>query len=279
MNSLKRTIVFLCIVVMGNSAFAYENEKKAEMVKKYPLVPIVGGVFRMGSVESEYGRRRDERSREVTVNNFLLSPHEVTQAEYMDVMGINPSHNRGERLPVETVSWFDAVKFCNKLSEREGLEPAYIIRGQKVIWDRGSAGYRLPTEAEWEFACRANTMTAFSTGDVLTTDQANYYGRKTLPVESFSANGFGIFDMHGNVWEWCWDGYSSYSREIDNPVTEQNAVCVVRGGSFRSTALDARSASRGSSAVAYRSWDTGFRVARNLEEREWKDILTTESAE
>jgi formylglycine-generating enzyme required for sulfatase activity len=251
---------------MGNCVFAQENEENMETVKKYPLVPIQGGIFRMGSVKPERGRRRDERSREVTVNNFLLSPHEVTQAEYVDVMGINPSHNKGERLPVETVSWFDAIEFCNRLSEREGLESAYTVKGKKVIWDRDSAGYRLPTEAEWELACRSSAMTAFSVGDVLSTDQANYYGRKTLPVESFPANSFGIFDMHGNVWEWCWDGYGSYSSETDNPAAEQDSVCVVRGGSFRSIALDARSASRGSSTATYQSWDTGFRVARNLDE-------------
>jgi formylglycine-generating enzyme required for sulfatase activity len=264
-NSLKQIAVFLYIAAMaGNSVFAQEYKERVETVKGYPLISIKGGVFHMGSPESERGRRGDEKSREVTVNDFLLSSHEVTQAEYEDVIGINPSHTKGERLPVETVSWFDAIEFCNRLNEREGLEPAYIVRGTKVIWDKGSVGYRLPTEAEWEFACRANSTTAYNVGDVLTTDQANYYGRKTLPVESFPANNFGIFDMHGNVWEWCWDGYDSYSRKADNPAAEQDSICVVRGGSFRSTAIDSRSAGRGSSTATYRSWDTGFRVARNF---------------
>ncbi|MDR0643306.1 MAG: formylglycine-generating enzyme family protein [Treponema sp.] len=268
MNNLKRIAVFVCIAAVGNSVFAQENEENVESAEgkgKYQLVSITGGVFRMGSAKAERRRRRDERSREVTVSDFMLSPHEVTQAEYTDVMGINPSHNKGERLPVERVSWFEAIEFCNKLSEREGLEAAYIVSEQKIIWDRGSAGYRLPTEAEWEFACRANTSTAYNVGEVLSTDQANYYGRKTLPVESFPPNGFGLFDMHGNVWEWCWDGYGSYPRETDDPAAEQDSICVVRGGSFRSTALDARSASRGSSTATYLSRDTGFRVARNLD--------------
>lgn len=261
MNRLKQIAVFLCIASMG---IAQEYEEKEEIVKGYPLVSIKGGAFRMGSPKTERGRRRDEESRKVIVNDFLLSPHEVTQAEYENVMGINPSHTKGKRLPVETVSWFKAIEFCNRLSEREGLKPAYIIRGKRVLWDKSSEGYRLPTEAEWEFACRGDTESAYNVGDVITTDQANYYGRKTLPVESFPANGFGLFDMHGNVWEWCWDGYGSYPREVNNPAAEPDSVCVVRGGSFRSIAIDSRSANRGSSTAVYRSWDTGFRVARNF---------------
>jgi formylglycine-generating enzyme required for sulfatase activity len=252
---LKYFIAFLYIAISSNLAQAQEISSN--------LVHIQGGVFRMGSSSSERGRRRDESLHSVVIRDFLLSAHEITQAEYAGVMGVNPSHVKGAELPVESVSWFDAINFCNTLSEKEGLAPAYLVRGNRVIWLRDKAGYRLPSEAEWEFACRANSFSPFNVGDVLTTDLANYYGRKTLPVGNFPANAFGVFDMHGNVWEWCWDGYGSYPSEVDSPAAAQGSVCVLRGGSFRSTAADSRSACRGVSSAKYRSWDAGFRVARN----------------
>jgi formylglycine-generating enzyme required for sulfatase activity len=233
----------------------------------------------MGSAEGENGRRGDEKSHLVTVSSFLMGVYEVTQAEYEAVMGGNPSHFKGDSLPVQRVSWCDAIKFCNKLSEKEGLSPAYTVDGQKVIWDKSASGYRLPTEAEWEYACRAGSTeaalgsgaetsnaahsAAYNTGSFITITQANYYGRKPLPVGTFAPNSFGLCDMHGNVWEWCWDGYGGYTKEADNPANEPGYVCVVRGGSYRNTALDVRSAVRGSNTATYRSWDTGFRVARN----------------
>jgi formylglycine-generating enzyme required for sulfatase activity len=225
------------------------------------MVKINGGTFMMGSAEPENGRRKDEAAHFVTVAAFWMSPYEVTQREYQAVMGLNPSHFKGENLPVERVSWFDAVDFCNTLSILEGLAPVYVVDKQRVTVSAGANGYRLPTEAEWEYACRAGHSGAYSTGAIITTDQANYYGRKTTAAATFPPNDFGLYDMHGNVWEWCWDGYGVYG----SAVAGQGSTCVVRGGSYRSIALDVRSAARGSSNAAYRSWDTGFRVARNIE--------------
>jgi formylglycine-generating enzyme required for sulfatase activity len=242
------------------------------------MVAIPGGAFNMGSGAAETGRRKDETEHPVSLNGFFIGRFEVTQKEYMEVMGVNPSFHKGDDLPVEYVSLLNAIEFCNKLSEKEGLTPVYTVGDKQVTWDREADGYRLPSEAEWEYACRraadgadaAVTKTAYNTGNVITTDKANYYGRKTLPVGRFPPNGAGLFDMHGNVWEWCWDIYGKYKTDTGDDAAKpaigwgSGMLCVVRGGSYRSTALYVRSASRGTSAAAYRSWDTGFRLARNV---------------
>jgi formylglycine-generating enzyme required for sulfatase activity len=175
---------------------------------------------------------------EVTLSAFRMSTYEVTQAEWLAVMDSNPSGFTGDDLPVETVSWYEAVEYCNKLSERDGLILAYTIDKTRedenntstsddvkwvVTWNRAATGYRLPTEAEWEYACRAGTTPPFSTGANITTDEANYnenypyngnatgaYRETTGAVGSFAANVLGLYDMHGNVWEWCWDWYAEY---------------------------------------------------------------------
>ena len=118
------------------------------------FVWIEGGTFRMGSPETENWRIEDETPHEVTVSGFWMSPYETTQAEYERLMGNNPSSFKGENLPVESVSWLDAVRFCNAMSQEAGLTPAYEIDGETVTWNRGADGYRLPTEAEWEYAAR-----------------------------------------------------------------------------------------------------------------------------
>lgn len=117
------------------------------------FVLISGGSFQMGSPESEAWRSADETQHHVTVSDFYMSRYELTQKEYEEIMGNNPSSFTGSNLPVESVSWLDAVTYCNARSEKEGLTPAYKINGQEVTWDRSANGYRLPTEAEWEYAC------------------------------------------------------------------------------------------------------------------------------
>ena len=121
-------------------------------------VLIKGGTFMMGSPESENWREADEIRHSVTVSDFYIGSHEVTQAEYQAVTGTNPSEFKGKNRPVETVSWFDAVKFCNLKSKMDGLTPAYKIEGENVTWDKSANGWRLPTEAEWEYACRAQQL-------------------------------------------------------------------------------------------------------------------------
>lgn len=115
----------------------------------------------MGSPETEMQRESDETLHDVTVSDFYIGKYEVTQSEYEKIMGVNPSNFKGENLPVENVSWYDAVEYCNKLSESEGLTPVYTVDGENVSWDRSANGYRLPTEAEWEYAARAGTRRYF----------------------------------------------------------------------------------------------------------------------
>ena len=140
------------------------------------FIRITGGSFLMGSPEDEAWRSDDEIQHSVTVSDFYMSPYEVTQKEYEDAMGNNPSSFSGDDLPVESVSWLDAVSYCNVRSQQEGLTSVYVIDGQNVSWDRSADGYRLPTEAEWEYACRAGTTTPFYMENSPSAEEANYYG-------------------------------------------------------------------------------------------------------
>jgi formylglycine-generating enzyme required for sulfatase activity len=239
---------------------------------------INGGRFQMGTPIMEKGRQKNQGLRHrVTLGSFSMGIFPVTQAEYQAVMGANPSSFKGGDLPVENVSWDEAVNFCNRLSRREGLTPAYTVDGANVTWNRGATGYRLPTEAEWEYACRAGTTTPFSTGKRITTDQANFdgnfpynkkdygiYREKTTAAGSFAPNPWGLYDMHGNVWEWCWDWHGKYpqSSQKDPAGPPSGNRRVLRGGSWYYAAKYARSGSRISNYPSYRNNYIGFRVAR-----------------
>jgi len=236
---------------------------------------VKGGTFLMGSPENEPERRWwDEHQVRVRVSSFYIGRYPVTQDKYEEIMGINPSGFIGGNLPVENVSWFDAIEYCNKLSLKEGLTPVYTMSNPgydlDIIWDRKANGYRLPTEAEWEFACRAGTKTPFNTGNNLTTDQANFssedlFRETTTPVGTFAPNSLGLFDMHGNIWEWCWDWYDEYPAKMKaNPIgAEFSGFRVTRGGCWLNPEHFLRSAARD----AFRPWTAsshrGFRVARN----------------
>jgi formylglycine-generating enzyme required for sulfatase activity len=234
---------------------------------------IPAGSFMMGSpaegLEADIVRRikefwqqnswgeYDETQHQVTITKpFYMGVHEVTQAQWQAVMGNNPSYFKGDDNPVEMVSWDDAVEFCRKLSSKSG---------RKV---------RLPTEAEWEYACRARTTTAFNTGETISTDQENYngdytygngrkgvYRGKTTPVGSFGANAWGLYDMHGNVFEWCSDWYGDYDLEnIKDPQGVSSGTNrVVRGGSWNYIPWFCRSANRNSIVPGGRG-SIGFRV-------------------
>jgi formylglycine-generating enzyme required for sulfatase activity len=165
------------------------------------MVKIPAGSFLMGSPTSEESHFASESPQhEVTLETFWMSQFPITQAQWVSVMGDNPSHFKGEDLPVECVSWHDAMEFCQRLSEQTGDT------------------YTLPSEAQWEYACRAGTTTPFHFGKTITPDQANYdgnytynggprgeYRQQTTPVGIFPPNDWGLYDMHGNVWEWCLD--------------------------------------------------------------------------
>jgi formylglycine-generating enzyme required for sulfatase activity len=135
---------------------------------------IQGGTFMMGSPADEPRREDFEIQHSVTVSSFYMDKYQVTQKQYEDITGKNPSKFKGHDLPAENISWYEAVQYCNNLSVKEGLTPAYTINGEDVTWNRNADGYRLPTEAEWEYACRAGTTTPVNTGNSITTSQANY---------------------------------------------------------------------------------------------------------
>ncbi len=246
--------------------------------KQLTMVWIPSGSFQMGSPSSEASHDSDERQHRVTLSKgFWVGKYEVTQEQYEAVMGSSPSHLKGRKRPVEKVSWYDAVEFCNTLSRNEGLRPCYQITGTSVTWDHGGNGYRLPTEAEWEYACRAGTMGPFHTGSCLSTNEANYDGdypysgcskgrdrKETWEAGSGKANAWGLYDMHGNVWEWCWDWYGDYpSRSVTDPIgPSSGSLRVSRGGSWRFYARLCRSASRGRGVPGRRYFNLGFRLLR-----------------
>ena len=240
-------------------------------------VLVEGGTFRMGSPSSEDDRDGDEKQHSVTVGSFYMKATEVTQKEWRAVMGSNPSRFKGDDRPVERVSWFDAVKYCNALSKREGLTPVYRINGESVTANWSADGYRLPTEAEWEYAARGGTTTAFHYGNSLNSRQANFDGNypyggaskgvyrgQTMPVGSFSPNANGLYDMHGNVWEWCWDWYGDYSSgsQRDPGGPSSGSSRVNRGGGWHDYGRDLRSANRDYISSGNSNYNLGFRPVR-----------------
>jgi formylglycine-generating enzyme required for sulfatase activity len=263
---------------------------------KLALIPA--GEFLMGSTDSDEDAFDSEKPqhRVLITRPFYLGVYEVTQQEYETVMGRNPSWFSAQgagkdrmagqdtrRHPVESVSWNDAITFCNKLSEREGLRPYFRFGvfgmgkqssgfGYQLPTEVGGFGYRLPTEAEWEYACRAGGTTRFSFGDdAASLGEFAWYngnsGSKTHPVGQKRPNTFGLYDMHGSVYEWCWDGYKVryYANSPpDDPLGPSMAVARVRrGGSWLSDPRDCRSADRYRYMPDLRFSDLGFRVARS----------------
>ena len=214
------------------------------------------GTFEMGSPPEEEDRRDRETQHTVTLTEgYWLGKHPVTQAQWQKVTRDNPSHFKGANRPVEKVSWTEVTSFCDKLTEME-KKAGRVPKGM---------AYQLPTEAQWEYACRAGTKTAFSFGDSLTFGQANIRGGpgETVDVGKYPANEWGFQDMHGNVWEWCQDWYGDYPRgAVRDPVgLATGASRVARGGSWSSTASSARSANRHRYVPSRSYYVMGFRLS------------------
>lgn len=261
----------------------------AEVNDGFVLLP--GGTVTIGSPDSERQRQADETQHQVTLSAFYVDPHEVTQQDYQAVMGTNPSHFRGDNLPVEQVTWYDAINYCNKLSEAQGLTPAYQIDGTTVTWNRAADGYRLLTEAEWEYAARAGTQSVFYEGGQIVADQVNFcgsypylieenylshqnpevvtstYRQETMPVDGLAPNSWGLYHMEGNVSEWCFDYYGPYdtAQNTDPSGPTSGSLRVNRGGGWNDFAKHVRSAYRSVTSPDTIEQNLGFRIARNAE--------------
>ncbi len=251
---------------------------------------ISGGTFQMGSPASEPERSSDETRHSVTVDSFYMAKTEVSQQEYQTVMGSDPSETKGDDLPVTNITWYDAIQYCNKLSEAAGLTPCYTISGTTVTWDKSASGYRLPTEAEWEYAARANTTTPFSFGDYVHNSDANCYNaygynndasgnwvngsdsylRRTVAVDQYAANAYGLYNMHGNAAEWVWDWYDEYDiGAAANPTgPESGNAKIIRGGGWNDHPKHIRSAYRGVQPADVGLYSIGVRPVRSAEASE-----------
>jgi formylglycine-generating enzyme required for sulfatase activity len=246
------------IINKRNHSARYFVEELGNGVK-LEMVEIPAGTFYMGSPENEAGRRDNESPQhQVTVPSFFIGKYPLTQAQYQAIMGDNHAYFKGNNRPVENVSWHDAVRFCQKLSQKTGKN------------------YKLPSEAQWEYACRAGTTTPFYFGESITPDLVNYngnytyaaaskgkYREQTTDVGTFPPNAFGLYDMHGNVWEWCEDNWQK--NYINAPVDGSASISLsggnmLRGGSWFSLPEYCRSACRIFNVAGFGSYGSGFRV-------------------
>ncbi|MEE8586253.1 MAG: formylglycine-generating enzyme family protein [Acidobacteriota bacterium] len=244
------------------------------------MVDIPVGEFLMGSSEVDQWTRRNEQPQHpVSISAFQAAAVPVTRGIYRQVMESVPEQWADEDdaqqadLSATHVSWFDALEFCNRLSRHSDLQPCYEVEGQQVNWDRAADGYRLPTEAEWEYAARAGSRSVWFFGD--DPDELKDYAwfrsnsdEKLHPVRQLKPNPWGLFDVYGNVWEWCFDAYSPYKEitGLADPVVEEKgraaAGRVLRGGSWSNDPDDVRSAIRGRVEPEGRYENIGFRCVR-----------------
>ncbi len=237
------------------------------------MATIPAGSFQMGGIE---GRPEEAPMRDVAITRpFLLGIFPVTQGQYKALMGDSPKPEcKGpDTLPMECVTWLNAISFCNVLSIKERLRPYYKIDGDRVTC-LGGTGYRLPTEAEWEYACRAGSTTRYFFGeDDGALSQNAWFDEnsegKTHAVGLWPPNAFSLHDVHGNVWEWCWDWFGAYDvNSVVNPKgPDTGSKRVLRGGSWHDTPFMLRSAARTCfepNDPEFRAWYFGFRVARDV---------------
>jgi formylglycine-generating enzyme len=268
---MTRSVLFALATTLASSLTLAAQDKK-DPPKNYTnsigmkFVWIPPGTFMMGSPKEEKPRSDNESQHKVTLTKgFYIGVYTVTQEQWQEVTGKNHSHFKGEKnLPVDSVSWDDCQEFVKKLRDKDKVRKAY----------------RLPTEAEWEYACRAGTTTPFHFGDTISTEQANYDGNfifakgkkgafreKTTPVESFPANAWGLHDMHGNLSQWCQDWFVDYpKKDVTDPQgPEEGKLRVIRGGNWSSYPSYCRSAFRLGNVPVSRNQYTGVRVCFCLE--------------
>jgi uncharacterized repeat protein (TIGR02543 family) len=245
--------------------------------KKSSITPtdvslVSAGTFMMGSPSDEPGRFSNETQHEVTISKaFYMGKYEVTQAEWKAVMGTNPSTFQGDNLPVESVSWNDEIEYCNKLSLLEGRTPCYTGSGYNVQCNFSANGYRLPTEAEWEWAAKGGGKDASvyiysgSNEPAAVAWYADNSNGSTHPIKTKKPNSLGLYDMSGNVGECCWDRYGEYptSVQTDPLGAASGSYRVVRGGDWYNSATGVRSAFRFDCTPSLRYSNMGFRVCRS----------------
>ncbi len=241
-------------------------ERGEEREWPFRFATVQAGLYWIGSPNNEINRKSDERQHSVRfARNYAIGTTPVTQAQYMIVAKTNPSHFKDPNRPVEQLTWFQAVAYCNELSLLRGLMPAYHIEGNSVTWIRESSGFRLPTEAEWEVACRAGTEGP-TYGHL---DAVAWYGansqQKSHLVGKKAPNALGLYDTLGNVWEWCWDWYGEYeATELDPAGSTFGTYRVYRGGGWGNSGSVVRAASRFGSSPGVGFGSLGFRLCRTV---------------
>lgn len=232
----------------------------------FNMIEIPSGTFTMGS---NSGNSNEQPVDIIKItNSFYMSDKEISQCLWLNVMDSNPSiMNNSNKYPVHNVSWLQAILFCNKLSDIYNYEKCYTINGEDIACDFNKNGFRLPTEAEWEYTCRAGSNSDFSGSQIL--DLMGWYNNNSgfiihLPGQK-KQNSFGLYDMHGNVWEWCWDFYDENyyaTRPNTDPLGPDNgSIHVIRGGAYTDGSFYARSSNRTFPNTNFEQ--CGFRIVRN----------------
>lgn len=279
---LATSVLLIVWYIYQQSVAAMPKGQVASLSELRPTMLLLpAGEFQMGRAANDtpgdakrlYSDELPQHRVEIT-RAYAMSETEVTQGQYEAVMGANPSEFVGKddsaRRPVENVSWYDAIEYCNKLSEREGLTKCYEVEGKVVQWPQGldCRGYRLPTEAEWEYAARADEGTIYA-GSNKAEDVAWFSDNsknETHEVKKHEPNQWGLYDLSGNVWEWVWDEYGRYKTESSkNPVGPllDGSRPVLRGGSWNQGAWSARVAKRFWLGPGGRFGSLGFRLVRS----------------
>jgi formylglycine-generating enzyme required for sulfatase activity len=233
------------------------------------MILVKGGTFKMGSSKGKYGEKVVHH---VTLNNFYIGKFEVTQKDWKIVMGKNPSYRKGNTCPVNFVDWYKAIEYCNRRSRKEGLTPCYSGSGDKITCNFQADGYRLPTEAEWEYAARGGPQSRhYKYSGSNDPGEVAWYLKNIVifyqPTAQKKPNELGIYDMSGNVWEWCWDWYDFdyyQNSPVKNPHGPRSGIRrVVRGGGFTNPEYSIRNAARYRLEPIRMSLNIGLRVVRN----------------